>query len=158
MLFTANSGAGAVPIDSMNLGGSFLLPGDTTAFATTHSFLSTRYAPGNNVVVIWPINSGGEAGDSLAINVYVVYPNAINEVNLSDYLNVYPNPFSNEIRIENLLEEENLNYKIYTISGSLVSSGVVNETTINVAHLPSGSYSLHVYSDQLKANIILIKP
>jgi hypothetical protein len=144
-------------IDSFNLGINTILTSDTVSFAVIHTFSNTKYAPGNNVVVIWPVNGAGEPGDTLELNVFVIYPSDLPKINLLDHITAYPNPFHGELSIKSLLTEKEISYNIYSASGALVKSGYVDQATVDVSSLAKGVYSLEVYTANARASMVLIK-
>jgi len=157
LFFGKDSGVLTTVIDSVNLGINTILASDTSSFAITHTFASAKYAPGNNVVVIWPVNGGGESGDTLELNVYVIYPSDLPKVNLLDHITAYPNPFQGDLTIKSLLSEKEINYNLYNTAGALVKSGFVDQSTVDLSSLAKGVYSLEVYTKNAKASMVLIK-
>ncbi len=146
--------------DSVKLGSAFgtvTIAGlDTASFPVMHTFSSLRYAPGNNVVVIWPAN-GGEHGDSLFLDVYVLYPSSLAEIDISNHLSVYPNPFDSEITINNLLSSGQLTYRLFDVSGKLVELGSILQPTMNLTHLNQGVYQLQVFGPDFQHTIRILK-
>lgn len=64
------------------------------------------------------------------------------ENNSDDFLSIYPNPATDYI----VVNKENVDcVKIYSLSGALVTK--TNKNTINVSHLPAGTYIVSVLQD-----------
>lgn len=56
-------------------------------------------------------------------------------------LNVYPNPANNVINIDGI---EAKSYEVYTIQGAMISSGEINNSSVDVSTLTTGNYILSV--------------
>ncbi|MBK1896511.1 zinc-dependent metalloprotease [Chryseobacterium paridis] len=54
---------------------------------------------------------------------------------------VYPNPVSDILNVSNTTSEE---YKIFDVSGKIISSGKLERGTVNVNHLTKGTYLIQV--------------
>jgi CubicO group peptidase (beta-lactamase class C family) len=113
--------------------------------------------PSTNLVVVRignaPLDYGDVAityGDDMWKYLKKVFPlTSIHELNNVD-VNVYPNPFLNEIKIEGNLDEE-LNWELMNAVGEIVQKGTGNE--INNLNLSSGIYYLRI----TKNNQTLVK-
>lgn len=76
------------------------------------------------------------------------------ELNYSNDIAAYPNPFNNEITLSTSREvnfdSENLKYIIYDLSGREMQTGVFqsNQQYISVNHLPAGSYLIQIIDDE----------
>lgn len=72
----------------------------------------------------------------------------IEEISI-DKINIYPNPFSNEIKFNNQTKGDQLIYEIYNSTGQLVSSGIIQPYTIescDVKTLSHGTYLAKIYN------------
>ncbi len=82
-----------------------------------------------------------------------------NLYNVFKKVNIYPNPVKDELFIENFYDYIGCEYYIYSISGKLVSSGIiVNEGYISTKNLLPGKYFLSIKKDKscFKQNFIKI--
>ena len=71
------------------------------------------------------------------------YSNSNNIIDINNKsFTIYPNPVKNKLYFENNMI--GLNYKIYTVSGKLVQSGIVNHSSIDVTLLGKGVYFLKI--------------
>lgn len=74
---------------------------------------------------------------------------------LSEVVNVYPNPATSNLTIE---LEGVYTYSIYNLSGALVQQGQGNDTeTVNISELPAGAYILQLLSNNQTLQLHLIK-
>jgi hypothetical protein len=78
--------------------------------------------------------------------------------NLSSLINVYPNPFNDEIKISNETNA-NLDITILDVMGKVISIEQSNSDMINLktAELPQGIYVINVKSDKLSASYKIVK-
>ncbi len=109
----------------------------------------------NTVNVVWPTtgtgslkakithNNGCVDSTNLSLNITSV---GINNLNLENDLNVYPNPTKNNITITNKTNLVGKNYIIENLVGQTVLSGKLNldETIVNLETLQSGMYFLSI--------------
>ena len=154
--FYVDSGTGPVFADSMFIGGVMINASDTLSVGATHTFSSARYAPGNNVVVIWPVNGSGELGDSVQLDTYVIYPSEIGDVDLSKYLSVFPNPTEQDLNVVSTFKKP-LNYVLFSPYGAIVKQGQLNSASINLADIASGVYHLRLTDGDVSTSIQIIK-
>lgn len=78
---------------------------------------------------------------SLPSNILQVINYGIDENNINNAIKVYPNPVSNELIIENTVNNDKLYYEILNSIGQVVYSGsVIGKTTIETTSLSSGVY------------------
>jgi hypothetical protein len=77
---------------------------------------------------------------------------------LNSFLNVFPNPFNNQITITNVSEDV-MNVTMTDISGKVVKTGTLNAETliIETNELPSGVYILNISNNGQNANFKVIK-
>jgi len=91
------------------------------------------------------ISSTGDL-DYLALDAFSWTLNILstNEVD-SNKINIYPNPTSNYIHMENL--NTSRDYKIFTVTGRLVKEGVINKSEpVNIQNLSNGIYFMNFNS------------
>jgi len=82
-------------------------------------------------------------------------PSGISDVTVESAA-VYPNPFTNSIRIKSDLE--NIQVAIYNTMGQEVFSGAYQPEGIDLSHLAPGIYMMHATSDQkIISNTKLLK-
>jgi predicted alpha/beta superfamily hydrolase len=65
-----------------------------------------------------------------------------NRVVQNEYWKIYPNPSSNYITV--LTAPDNLTYSIFTLNGTVITSGNLNHNMINTSGLPTGAYLLQL--------------
>jgi hypothetical protein len=94
-----------------------------------------------------------------------VVGNSNSQENHANVVKVYPNPFNHLININSSAKNismQELKYNIYDLSGRTVLNGniVSNQTTLNVDHLHSGSYIIHITDQDNRFHkvINIIKP
>lgn len=90
---------------------------------------------------------------------------SVNEISgKSESINVYPNPVSNVLKIENLFRNSNVHIQIYNMSGQMVYSIIeqndfLDNIELDVTHLPNGRYFGKVIDDRdvYEFNIVVSK-
>ncbi len=89
----------------------------------------------------------GHVGGGLEMYVGDLASSTLDRVEKSKTLELYPNPGATEIRIANILQiESNSPYRIFSISGNVVQSGLTTSGVIDVTQLSSGIYIVEVVS------------
>ncbi|MFN4082347.1 MAG: T9SS type A sorting domain-containing protein [Bacteroidia bacterium] len=69
----------------------------------------------------------------------------VNEAVKDNLINIYPNPATDKINIQTDLALRNTTYKIFSISGSCINSGLVNfDRSVDIGILNNGIYFLHI--------------
>jgi len=85
----------------------------------------------------------------------------INDNNIDDEINVYPNPFSNNVRFSVPDRAELVKVEVYNLSGQLLHSETYinagQEKNIELRSLKPGSYLMHISSDNYISKRFLIK-
>ena len=118
----------------------------------------------NGTLWSWGYNSYGQLGDGTTINrntlVPITCPNTnlgIDEPTAFYSLKAYPNPVKDSLTIA--FEQGISTISIYNLVGQEVIAKVINanETTIDVAALPSGTYLVKVYSGDDSKTIKVLK-
>jgi len=79
---------------------------------------------------------------------------SVYEINVEE-LSFYPNPIQNEIRLNHVSQDAT--FTIYSISGAVVKTGIVNNAFINVSNLEAGSYIINVQETDKISRGTLIK-
>lgn len=130
-----------------------IFPNDTLTFYTTNGMLgfvfdSTVFRPGNNVVVVWPYaNQSGVIIDSITTNVYVNYTTAIRTL-FYEGIEMYPNPFRNEMVFSGAGSENIDRVRIFTLQGVKVYDEKFIKQVLNSDQLLSGCYLMEVLTKE----------
>jgi hypothetical protein len=74
------------------------------------------------------------------LTVFVFPCTGIDELENNQSIVFYPNPFTNEIYVKVEGDIKNKKYLIYTASGQLIQSGILNGNKINCSDFPKGLY------------------
>jgi len=74
---------------------------------------------------------------------------------------VYPNPSDGSFKVlmpEDLMQD-NANYELYDVNGTLITSGIINgiETDIDIGNNPSGVYLLRIISGDEELSEVIVK-
>lgn len=121
-------------------------PGDSAMFSLTATYNvgPAAYRYGIDVIVVWPVAASALATvDTLEYSVFIMDGAGVNELDIQQLLQVYPNPAVHSINIENKGNCAIESVQIYDLSGKLVVN-VTNNTCINVEQLPAGMYNIQV--------------
>jgi hypothetical protein len=158
LLIEVDSAGILYPADTIHLGLQTINALDTATFNINHT-IGSRYSPGNNVVVIWPISGSGSYGDSLIIDVFVLDPSRIKENEGEMSFIAFPNPVSRFVSVKTPWPfSKGIPYVVYGSSGKLVLEGeVYSEERIDLSGLPAGLYFLELLTDNRNARIPIIK-
>lgn len=136
---------------------------DGWAYANGFEFSDSRMwaitATVNNKIYMgagWQINASSaqifyndwyEIDPSVAVNIHHTTHKNIFEV--------YPNPTTNNINLNTNIEYKN--YRLYNITGEMVSSGSISGKSIPVSNVPNGQYILEVINEtDLQKQLITI--
>lgn len=78
---------------------------------------------------------------------------------LESEITIFPNPVSDELKIESHTDSQDLELKLYTVSGKLVldTSSSENLTSIHMKPFPQGTYFLSVRSDKKSGTYKIVK-
>ena len=81
-----------------------------------------------------------------------------NDLALDSRYRVFPNPARDRIVIRNAHQNTraDIHFKIYSVSGQLLGSGIVQGNLIDIRHLHSGVHFLHLYQDTGHVEILKI--
>jgi len=148
LIIEVDSAGTLYPVDTIFLGTQNINPLDTASFLINHT-VSSRYSPGNNVVVIWPINGSGELGDSLTLDIFVLNPSFVEENERVNTFIVFPNPAKDFVFVRSRFSFlGDLPYAVYDSSGKLVLSGSVKANgKVDFSDLTTGYYYLELYTN-----------
>lgn len=167
-----------LPLPSNTAAGDYTLHiTDATGTSTVVSYLAplnTLGLSGNAITVLasgflTPTNnSNGPAfglwvalpsgGNLIPLPLYTTATSIEENNNLSSLINVYPNPFNDEIKISNETNAS-LDITILDVMGKVISIEQSNSDMINLktAELPQGIYVINVKSDKLSASYKVVK-
>lgn len=105
---------------------------------------NTYTAVGTYTVTL--LSSHGACSDTAYSDVTVINTSSIEE---SQYaISIYPNPANNEISIEGLNGALSM-VELYSMDGKLMLQSEMQDGTLNIEALPSGSYILVVRNDEI---------
>ncbi len=100
----------------------------------------------------------------IPVTFRVTVNTGIDPVVEKEAVSVYPNPFTNEIKISLVTEKsEQVSMELYNTDGKLVQRSVVNATqgeqiiNLTTANIPQGTYILKVSTSEMTKNFKLIK-
>lgn len=149
LIFARDTAGPVINTDTVGINVISLPPGDTTSYPMSFSFRSAAYPPGNNVVVIWPVNGDGIGFplNGLSRNIWLKQVVGIGEDQILTGISYFPNPAQEHIRFEHLPEGRNT-LRIYTSEGRLVQSEVLTTSATDISMLPTGIYHLVIENDQ----------
>lgn len=126
---------------------------------TEHSLHFNVGEPINNLISIENLR----LSQGLIQNLLSQLPLGLNSIQLQG-VELYPNPATNFLIIENERELQNLKYKLYSIDGKEMKTTeeprtLSNlKTTLNMKTIPAGNYILNISKDDLYfQNLKLIK-
>ena len=76
------------------------------------------------------------------------FPTAIREIPAISPIEIYPNPASHSITINNLKQQKSLNYKIINSTGQLFKNGKLNNNEIQIKELVPGFYLIVLFNKE----------
>lgn len=119
--------------------GSFSVPTNAYISNTDYQYVVMRVAMQKDGI---PVNcvsfANGEVEDYTVRISKLPAPNVINP----DEIVIYPNPVKTVLNVKNISKKGN--YKIYSASGQLISSGLIVNNKIDVSRLISGIYVIDI--------------
>jgi PKD repeat protein len=130
-------GNATIPQDSLYW---FWGDGSKTKYINQNTNVSHTYSNvGNYTVCLKTYNYCGTKDSCMAVNIV-----GVNEQELK-YLNVYPNPVSNSLSLENPYQCS-MQLKIYNITGKLLFNNTYDKdtTTIDISNLEAGIYFIEI--------------
>lgn len=118
---------------------------------------TNNYRTGINVIVIWPVAQSAATADSLEFSVYILDDNGIDELDLKQFINTFPNPSTDYITIENNSKISIEEVRIYDISGCLLEI-IKNSSVINTEKWTAGMYLVDIWlENHQKHSVRVIK-
>ncbi|MCY0969236.1 GEVED domain-containing protein [Chryseobacterium wangxinyae] len=118
---------------------TFTVPADAFVSMTDYKYVVMRVAMQKDGI---PVNcSNFNDGEVEDYTVKISKVPVVNSVNQNDIL-IYPNPVSTELNVKNISEKAN--YKIYSSSGRLISTGLIMNNKIDVTSLINGLYIIDI--------------
>ena len=80
-----------------------------------------------------------------------------NNADLSRKIQLYPNPTRDEINVKNLSLLNNTSFKIFNVSGKMMSSGILTNNKLNVSQFNSGLYFMTIVTNDTVETVKFIK-
>ncbi len=119
------------------------------------NYSATRFPVGIDVVVIWPKAANASTVDTLEFMPLVLPPLSVAQVLRDEGLVVFPNPFTNSIRVQSKRQIESIT--IYNLEGKIVYFRAAEET-IDLSQIAEAAYILEIkYSTGTRKRIQVIK-
>ena len=99
-------------------------------------------APGYGTLysALWQSTGDVLQGNFTQVEITADGPLGANSVKVGAAANIYPNPVKDMLFIKS--EREFTTFSVYNMAGQMVSSSKIFGKTINLSHLPIGSYIL----------------
>jgi len=142
---------------NLSLLGDSIAAGDSAYATLTGTFIDSTagYHKDINVIVIWPYTGSASFLDSLEFPIYLVVPDGIGEIDINSIINVFPNPATDHLSIENKSQFAIEEVRIMDISGRLVAT-LRNPTKIETKTWPAGMYLVNVLFDNKQTRTVRI--
>ena len=127
------------PNNNATASATFTVPADAFVSMTDYKYVVMRVAMQKDGI---PVNCTNFAdGEVEDYTVRISKQGVVNSVNQDDIL-IYPNPVKTVLNVKNISKKAN--YKIYSASGQLVSSGLILNNKIDVSRLINGLYVIDI--------------
>ncbi|MEI7597496.1 MAG: thiol protease/hemagglutinin PrtT [Bacteroidota bacterium] len=98
---------------------------------------------------------------SSQISLFGVEPDItinIEKNNADKRINVYPNPFIDQIKIETELSKNSTNICLYNLSGELIISGQITNNTFKIGeNIPKGTYLIKIFNEEIDYRELIVK-
>jgi hypothetical protein len=137
-LITANSGM-------ICTGESYTI---TPSGASTYTYSSGSAVVSPTLTTTYSVTGTNTLGcvsqSPTTLTVFVSPCTGIDELDNNQSIIFYPNPFTNEIYLKVEGEIKNKKYLIYTASGQLIQSGILNDNKINCSDFSKGLYFIKI--------------
>ncbi|MDF2437540.1 MAG: hypothetical protein K0Q95_1916 [Bacteroidota bacterium] len=129
----------------------YINPGDSALITLSNNYTVSpgTFRYGINVIVVWPVAAMATTVDSIEYTVYIMNPNSVQEIDISDLFNIYPNPTSGLLNIVQLNSSRIESVRIYDIHGRLILSEG-HSTMICIETLAEGMYHVEVIMSDKK--------
>lgn len=128
---------------TQTISGTFSVPANAYVSNTNYQYVTMRVAMQKGGI---PVNctsfANGEVEDYTVRISKLPVPNAINQ----DEILIYPNPVKTVLNVKNISKKAK--YKIYSVSGQLISSGMILNNKIDVSRLTNGLYVIDIEDAQ----------
>lgn len=119
--------------------GSYLVVPLSTVFTPSAS----GFHKDINVIVIWPYALGATAIDSLEFNVFLLDPTGVNELDVTKYIHLYPNPTIGDVELKQDQQIGIESVRIFNLQGQLVA-GYAHTPKVDTSDLAPGMYLVKV--------------
>ncbi|MCX8533787.1 fibronectin type III domain-containing protein [Chryseobacterium luquanense] len=140
------------PNESTTASATFNVPADAFVSMTDYKYVVMRVAMSKDAI---PVNctsfANGEVEDYTVRISKLPVANALNQTDIM----IYPNPVKSTLNVKNISKKAN--YKIYSASGQLISSGIILNNKIDVSRLINGVYMIDIDDVQGTAQKKFIK-
>lgn len=140
------------PNESTTASATFNVPADAFVSMTDYKYVVMRVAMSKDAI---PVNctsfANGEVEDYTVRISKLPVANALNQTDIM----IYPNPVKSTLNVKNISKKAN--YKIYSASGQLISSGIILNNKIDVSRLINGVYTIDIDDVQGAAQKKFIK-
>jgi hypothetical protein len=119
---------------------------DTTCFIAFH--VETHEYTGTSKIIYRVFNKNNPLDSAtLYFNISYSKPSGMNDL-MENNLNIYPNPVTNKINIETMLDLQNVTLKIVNSLGEIVmKKQLISDTGFDVSNLKNGVYFLNIVSN-----------
>jgi hypothetical protein len=119
---------------------------DTTCFIAFH--VETHEYAGTSKIIYRVFNKNNPLDSAtLYFNISYSKPSGLNDL-MENNLNIYPNPVTNKINIETMLDLQNVTLKIVNSLGEIVmKKQLISDTGFDVSNLKNGVYFLNIVSN-----------
>jgi len=110
------------------------------------------YRPSDNKMLIGTHGNG--AWETTVQNTTL---SITNNSNLNTKIQLYPNPTRAEINVNNLSILNNASFKIFNVSGKMMSSGILINNKVDVSQFNSGLYFMTIITNDIVETVKFIK-
>ncbi|WP_419869751.1 fibronectin type III domain-containing protein [Chryseobacterium sp. CT-SW4] len=132
--------------------GTFSVPADAFISMTDYKYVVMRVAMQRDGI---PVNctsfDNGEVEDYTVRISKQIIPNPTNQTDIL----VYPNPVRSVLNVKNI--SARANYKLYNVTGQIISTGIILNNKIDVSQLSQGVYVIDIEDGQVTAQKKFIK-
>lgn len=134
-----------------------LPPGDSIAFDLSpfYEISFDKYHYDINVIVIWPVAFATSTEDFLHINVYILLPASLQEIDLTHLIKAYPNPTINSLMLENTGKNVIEEVRIYNLQGQLIES-LKKPDVVCTEKWAAGTYIINIQLENNKTHTIRV--
>ncbi|WP_294297958.1 fibronectin type III domain-containing protein [uncultured Chryseobacterium sp.] len=134
------------PNNDQTVSGTFAVPADAFISLTDYKYVVMRVAMSKDAIPVNCTNfANGEVEDYTVRISKLPVPNSVNQTDIL----IYPNPVKTVLNVKNI--SPRANYKIYSATGQMISSGIILNNKIDVHALINGIYVIDI--DDVKGTI-----